>query len=138
MADEHELMRLQLAFAYHMIEEVIRSDADLEGAETDYLAEVFPRTLLRDLGFEDAQGRRTEAFAEARDLALVVLPERLTDGEKLGLLDLLVGASAADGVLTAEEADALAAGARMLGVPESSVVERIDALLGSGGVRRGE
>ena len=131
-----DLLRLQLAFAYHMIEQVIGSDAETEREELRYLAEVFPPELLRDLGYEDADGARTEAFREARDLSLVELPERLTDGEKLGLLDLLVGASAADGVLTAEEADALGAAARILGIPDATWREHLAALLGSGRVRR--
>ena len=131
-----DLQRLQLAFAYHMIEQVIGSDADLDGEEGAYLSEVFPRELLARLGFVDATGARTESFDEARDEALVELPERLTVGEKLGLVELLVGAAAADGLLTAQEVDAVSAAARMLGVGDAAWSEHLDGLLSGGGIRR--
>lgn len=131
-----DLQRLQLAFAYHMIEQVIGSDADLHGEEVAYLSDVFPRELLARLHFLDEAGSRTAAFDEARDLALVELPERLTAGEKLGLVELLVGAAAADGVLTAEEVDALSAAARMLGLDDAAWSEHLDGLLGGGRIRR--
>ena len=131
-----DLQRLQLAFAYHMIEQVIGSDADLDGEETAYLSEVFPPELLTRLGFLDGTGERTSDFDEARDLALVELPERLTLGEKLGLIELLVGAAAADGLLTAQEVDALSATARMLGVSDAAWAEHLDSLFTVGGIRR--
>lgn len=131
-----DLQRLQLAFAYHMIEQVIGSDAALDGEEAAYLAEVFPLELLARLGFVDGSGARTAAFDEARDLALVELPDRLTLGEKLGLVELLVGAAAADGLLTAQEVDALSAAARMLGVGDAAWAEHLDGLLRGGGVVR--
>ena len=131
-----DLQRLQLAFAYHMIEQVIGSDAELDGEESAYLAEVFPRALLARLGFVDAHGERTPAFDEAREVALLELPDRLTLGEKLGLVELLVGAAAADGLLTAPEVDALSAAARMLGVSDAAWAEHHDALLRGGGVVR--
>ena len=131
-----DLQRLQLAFAYHMIEQVIGSDADLHGEEVAYLSDVFPRELLARLDFVDEAGTRTAAFDEARDLALVELPERLTLGEKLGLIELLVGACAADGLLTAQEVDALSATARMLGVGDAAWSEHLDELLEGGGIRR--
>jgi hypothetical protein len=133
-----DLQRLQLAFAYHMIEQVIGSDAELDAEELTYLAEVFPPDLLIRLEFLDGAGARTAAFDEARDLALVELPERLTLGEKLALVELLVGAAASDGVLTAQEVDALSAAARMLAVPDVAWEGHLDALLSAGGIRRAE
>jgi hypothetical protein len=133
-----DLQRLQLAFAYHMIEQVIGSDADFDEEEVGYLAEVFPPEMLVRLGFLDGSGARTAAFEDARDLALIELPERLTLGEKLGLIELLVGAAAADGLLTAGEVDALSATARMLGVSDAAWADHLDGLLSVGGIRRAE
>lgn len=133
-----DLQRLQLAFAYHMIREVVGADAELVQEELDYLDAVFPKALLRKLGFIDGSDQLTPAFEEARDAALYELPDRLTLGEKLGLVELLVGASAADGLLTAEEVDALAASAGMLGVPTEAWSDHLEQLLKQGGVRRDE
>jgi hypothetical protein len=131
-----DVRRLQVAFTYHLLLEVVGSDGHVDGAELDYLEQVFPIDGLRGFGFVDGAGRLTPAFEEARDLALIELPERLTLGEKLGIVEIVAEASAADGVLTAEEADTLAAVARMLAIPDRAWRDHLDGMLRSGRLRR--
>jgi hypothetical protein len=131
-----EVRRLQVAFTYHLLLEVVGSDGHVDGAELDYLEQVFPIDGLRSFGFVDGTGRLTRAFEEARDLALVDLPDVLTLGEKLGIVEIVAEASAADGLLTPEEADMLAAVARMLAIPDRAWREHLDGLLRSGRLRR--
>ena len=130
------LEALQLAFAYHMVEQIIGSDEDLDPTELRYLDEVFPPSLMREHGFVDPDGYTTAAFEEARDVALLELPARLTPGEKLALVEILVGAAAADGVLAAEEVDVLHGAARMLGLDDRAWGEHLQGLIASGRVHR--
>jgi uncharacterized tellurite resistance protein B-like protein len=131
-----ELKFLQLAFTYHMVEQIIGSDEDLDPHELRYLDQVFPPALMREHGLLDAHGHHTPAFDEARNLALLELPSRLTRGEKLALIEVLVGAAAADGVLAAEEVDALHGAARMLGLDDQAWAEHLQQLIASGRVQR--
>lgn len=131
-----DLRRLQVAFAFHMTREVLEVDSVVHPQEVRFLERAFPEETLRELGFVDADGRPTPALAEAAEAALLELPERLTLGEKLALLESLVEASAADGQLAAEEADALAAAARMLGIPADSWADHVAGLLASGALVR--
>ncbi len=131
-----ELHRLQVAFAYHMARQVLEVDDEFLAREQSFLDQAFSPRLMRDLGFFDAENRPTAALAETAELALIELPERLTLGEKLSTMEQLVEASAADGVLRAEEVDALAAAARMLGVPDQAWQEHVGALLSSGRLSR--
>ena len=127
---------LQLAFAYHTIQRIIGSDAQIDEVELSFLHGEFPPDLLRTTGFIDPSGRLTPVFLDARDEALRDLPSRLTQGQKLALLDLLIGAAASDGVLAAEEADVLFDVARSLSVEGDGWRRRLDQLLDSGRIRR--
>lgn len=127
---------LKLAFAYHMILQAIGSDAQVDADELEWLKRTFPPELMSRHGLLDASGRPTATFEEARDLALVELPERLTPGEKLVLVELLVEACAADGVLAAEEVDVLAAAASMLGLQDDAWMTQLQEQLASGRLRR--
>lgn len=130
------LRRLQVAFTYHLLLELVGSDGHVDGSELDYLERLFPIDDLRAFGFVDGGGRLTAAFEECRDLALLELPDRLTLGEKLGILEIVAEASAADGVLTPEEADTLAAAAAMLAIPDRDWRDHVDGMLRGGRLRR--
>jgi uncharacterized tellurite resistance protein B-like protein len=131
-----DVRRLQVAFTYHLLLEVVGSDGHVDGAELDYLQRIFPIDDLEAFGFVDGDGRLTDAFEEARDLALIELPDRLTLGEKLGVVEIVAEATAADGVLTPEEADTLAAVARILGIPAGEWHTHLDGMFVSGRLRR--
>lgn len=131
-----DLDHLQLAFAYHAVSELLRADAHVAPPELAFLAARFPGERMAEAGFVDAAGRLTHAFEEARDLALVELPDRLPEARKLELIELIADASAADGVLAPEEADALSALARILGVEDRRWIEHLEALIEAGRLRR--
>lgn len=127
---------LKLAFAYHMILQALGADAEFDPREQAWVERTFPRALLAGHGLLDASNRPTARFEEARDVALLELPDRLTGGEKLALLEVLVEACCADGVLAAEEADVLAAAAAMLGVRDDAWMAQLQEQLASGRLRR--
>lgn len=131
-----DVRRLQVAFAYHMVRQVLEVDADFALREQGFLEQHFPQASLRALGFLDDRGSPTAELEEACHQALVELPDLLTLGEKLSIMEQLVSATAADGVLAPEEVDALSAAARMLRVPEDVWVEHVEGLLDSGELRR--
>lgn len=132
------LRQLQLAFAYHRVVELIGVDHQVDDAELAFLDATFPRDELRACGLLDGDGATTPRFADAVQTALTELPQLLTLGEKLALVELVAGASAADGVLVPEEADALAAVARTLGVDDAQWLGHLEALIATGRLRRDE
>ncbi|MEZ4241406.1 MAG: TerB family tellurite resistance protein [Myxococcota bacterium] len=136
MQDEPALDVLTLAFAWHAATEVLKADANVDQAELSWVAERFPKGRLQAAGLVDDAGEPTARFHEARDLALVRLHDALTEIEKLDLLATVVEASAADGVVTPEEADALSAFARMLGLRDQSWLVGLEARIAAGRVRR--
>jgi hypothetical protein len=131
-----DLEQLQLAFAFHMVRELAGADAQLDRAELDWIRSTFPAGQLKAAGLIDVTGRTTPLFDELRHRALVELPDLLSPEQKLDLIELVTKASAADGVLAAEEADAIAAVARILGVPDDQWLGFLDGLLQSGLVER--
>jgi uncharacterized tellurite resistance protein B-like protein len=131
-----DLEQLQLAFAFHMVRELAGADAQLDQTELDWIRTTFPVAKLKAAGLVDVTGRATPLFDELRHRALSELPERLVPEQKLELIELIAKASAADGVLAAEEADAIAAVARILGVPDDQWLGFLEGLLQSGLVQR--
>ena len=130
--DHDELPLLQLAFVYHLVNQLIGIDGQVDESELDFLEQTFPRELMEDYNFIDARGNFTQTFEDARDLALVVLPERLTAGERLALMDVLIEASASDGVLEPEEGKILDAAAAMLQIETGIWIDHLDHLLETG------
>lgn len=131
-----DLESLQLAFAYHVVCEVIGADATIDPAELAWIHAMFPFDRLLERGLVDRHGKVTPLLDELRHQALIELPERLSADQKLSLVRIVAHASAADGVLAPEEADTIAAVARMLGVPDRLWLSMIDDLLRSGMITR--
>lgn len=132
----HDTRKLQLAFTLHMAQQILGSDLDVVDSEAAWLHATFPQQMLHDTGFLDNEGRPTAAFEEARDVALLELPVSLDEVQKLQVMEVLVGAAAADGLLAAEESTALAHAARLLGVPDADWSSHLDQLIASGLLRR--
>ena len=132
----HDLPLLQLAFTVHMAEQIFGSDLDVDEQEAAWLADTFPLSVMQEAGLVDDAGARTPRYEELRDRAVVELPDALDEVHKLAVLEVLVGAAAADGVLCAEESMALAHAAQLLGVPHDHWVGHLDELLASGAIQR--
>lgn len=107
---------LKLAFSYHALEQIIAADGVLEPEEAAFLEQTFPRALMLESGFIDDVGGKTPLYADALDEALIELPDRLTLGEKLCIVELFVDATIADGVFRHSESEVLQQAAIMLGV----------------------
>lgn len=134
MSDDHR--RLQLAFAYHMARQIVTADQEFLAREQTFLDDQFPPDLMRALGFFDANHQPTPVLAETANEAISLLPDLLTLGEKLSVMEQLVQASAADGLLAPEEVDALAAAAAMLEIPDATWQDHVESLLKSGSLAR--
>ena len=80
-----DLQLQKLAFATHMVRQIIGADAFVAPEELAYLHRTFPPDLLREAGFVDGDGAFTPRFTEARDTAVLELADRLTLGEKLAM-----------------------------------------------------
>lgn len=110
---DFDLDELELAFGLHVAGLIVAADDELHANEAAFLARAFPTEELEASGFL-ADGERTERYHEAAMAALDRLPGELAQGEKLGLLELLVVAVKADGEVDIEEARALVDGGRLL------------------------
>jgi len=110
------LKQLTLAFGVSIGRAVIDADRDVNYAEFSLFGRIFPRVLLREAGFVDDQDQFTEHLAEAWLQACKVLPEALSEGDKLDLLTLFHGTSMADGHLDAREEAVIREAAALLGV----------------------
>jgi len=135
VTDPH-LLRLQLAFTLHMADQIVSADADLADAERAWLHERFPPEMLAATGFLDDEGRLGQAYEEARDEALVTLPQELPTSGKWQIMEDLVHAAAADGILAPAEADALGHAAAILGVADADWAQHIEQLFAAGTLRR--
>lgn len=133
---DDDTRRLQLAFTLHMADQILGSDLDLATAESEWIHATFPMPMLHATGFLGPDGQATPAFDEARDRALLELPQRLGTTEKLQIMEILVAAAAADGLLAAEEATALGHAAGLLGVDDATWGQHLEQLLASGSLRR--
>ena len=107
---------LKLAFAYHVIEEIIGADARIDQGELAFLDGRFPPALLRNCRYVDESGMRTDRYRQALDEAMIELPDRLTVGEKLQLLEIFTAAAAADGAYAMAEGMVLDRAAEYLGL----------------------
>lgn len=128
---EFDLLNLKLAFAYHVAQRIVGADDQLARGEVRFLEQRFPAELMRRAGFLSADGTFTELFQRATSEALIELPMRLNVAEKLGLIDLFLDATLADGEFHASEGVVLVHAARLLDL----TTEALDAHLST---RRGQ
>jgi len=110
------LDELKLAFAYHVVQEIVGADDNLDIGEMSFLDEVFPNSTLSTAGFIDDDYRPTERYHTAVAQALKALPARLSHPQKLELLDTFLDATLADQDFAREEAAVLVKAAHLLGV----------------------
>ena len=111
-----DLERLELAFAYHLADQVVGADGHVAPQEAAFLEERFGAGRLRAYGFVDEAGAFTEGFRAAVDEALAVLPSELPEARKVALMELLRQASLADQEGHESEANVLIVAARLLGL----------------------
>jgi uncharacterized tellurite resistance protein B-like protein len=111
------ILRLKLAFGVSIGRAIVDADRQVDYSEFRLFGQIFPRVLLREEGFVDEQGQFTEALATAWMEACAVLPEMLSEEDKLDLLSLFHGTSMADGTRDSRETRVIKDAADLLGVP---------------------
>lgn len=115
---------LKLAFTWHAAMDLIGVDGDIDPEEIAWITRRFT-DRGRTAGFVDADGQYLPAYHAALAEARSVLPSR-PRAEKVALLDDLVAAVLADGVLDHAEGKHLAEILAMLGLGGDD----LDAILG--------
>lgn len=133
---DHE--HLLLAFRLHVAELIVGADSDVHPHEVAHLKFFFPREKLVEAGFVDAQGQRTDAYADAAMAALETLPDALEVPEKVTLLEELMGAVLADGSFDRAEGTALVQAARLLELDDELIQAFLDAHIALDGVKLAE
>ena len=116
MSDDFTLGQLELAFAYHVVQQVIMGDGVIDPGERKFVEDRFPTELMRQSGFQDGAGHATPRFHAALGDALLELPSQLGLDEKLELIDVLLDASLADFDHHIDEGTPAARAARLLDV----------------------
>ncbi len=127
MTDEN-LKGLELAFAVIHACEIIDADGATDYGEFKLFGAIFPRPLLREHGFVDADGAFTEALRQAYQQAKGVLPGALGEAEKLDLLTLLWGTGVADDDLDKREVGVIRKAADELGVSFEALLAHVATL----------
>jgi hypothetical protein len=110
---------LELAFQLHVSTLLVEADLVTTDDEAAFLARHFPVDLLRERGFADAAGARTERFHDAAVEALATLPGKLDRLAKLDLLEACYKLALADGEFRIGEGAVLLMGARLLGLSDA-------------------
>lgn len=123
----HDLDTLRMVFGYHVVQEVVAADGTVDASEAAYLESHWPRQHLVDKGLLDSTGAPTEAFHSARNAAVSQLKTLLELEQKLSLIDTFLQASLADGHLHHAESAAVVQAARLLDVPGSVWLARLEA-----------
>jgi len=120
--------RLKLAFGVSIGRAIIDADRKVDYGEFRLFGRIFPRALLRDVGFLDDDDQFNEALAGAWMEACAVLPEAISKEEKLDLLALFYGTSMADGELDDREMTVIREAASLLGVDQDTLDQHIETL----------
>lgn len=112
-----EFEHLRLAFAYHMVEQIVHADDAVEFKETGFMERHFPVSQLLKYGFIEESGDLTQRFSDALVQALLVLPQELSLEQKLQFINTFIDASMVDNQMQQEEGNVLLTAARLLAIP---------------------
>lgn len=127
MAGELDLEVLELAFLHHLLREVAGADGALGDREAALIEQVCPPDALRRAGLIDAQGEITELGRATSIRALAVLPDALSEPDKLGLVGRLGDLARIDGRVEVGERSLVVLAAQLLRVPVDVVTAHLDA-----------
>jgi len=126
MSEAQELDTLRLVFAYHVVQQVVAADGVVDDDERAFLEAHWPQARLTELGLLDSTGQPTEAFHQARNTAVSQLRTQLELEQKLELIDTFLQASLSDGHLHHAESAAVVQAARLLDLPGSVWLARLE------------
>lgn len=122
--EEWEKHRLKYVFAMFFVQKIIWADNIVAPEELSYVQEQFPGTLLTALKLTDSK-----TFPAILEVALEMLPEVLSDDEKLQIIGLCFGAAASTGTVNPGEVAILQVAAEKLNLSNERLFEYIQELL---------
>jgi len=113
-----ELERLKIAFTWQFVYMVVQADGEFVEAERTFMQRLFPSSVLEATHLLDEQGQFIEPdFTNLKTRALAVLPDALSEEERVDLLKMLADAAWADDKLVPEEEAVFGLAAEILQVP---------------------
>ena len=122
--EEWEKHRLKYVFAMFFVQKIIWVDDIVAPEELSYVQEQFPGTLLTALKLTDSK-----TFPAILEVALEMLPQVLSDDEKLQIIGLCFGAAASTGTVNPGEVAILQVAAEKLNLSNERLFEYIQELL---------
>ena len=122
--EEWEKHRLKYVFAMFFVQKIIWVDDIVAPEELSYVQEQFPGTLLTVLKLTDSK-----TFPAILEVALEMLPQVLSDDEKLQIIGLCFGAAASTGTVNPGEVAILQVAAEKLNLSNERLFEYIQELL---------
>jgi hypothetical protein len=122
--EEWEKHRLKYVFAMFFVQKIIWADDIVAPEELSYVQEQFPGTLLTALKLTDSK-----TFPAILEVALEMLPQVLSDDEKLQVIGLCFGAAASTGTVNPGEVAILQVAAEKLHLSNERLFEYIQELL---------
>lgn len=125
MHDDFTDDQLTVAFSFQLVHRIVGADGVVSPEEQALLDRLFPVARLQALGFADSAGGFTQAWHDALSEALLSLPTRLDEGQRLDLIKTLWDAAQADDHLHPDEAKAVEHAARLLGLPRDRVAAHL-------------
>lgn len=134
MDEDFTLAELELAFTFHITNQILESDGVIVPAEVRFLERAFPGDVFERSGFVDPAGHYTQRWQDALGEALLELPVRLSVDQRLDLLERFYAAAISDGDTQYIEGNILVRAARLLGLKPSQFTARIERMFGSGSI----
>ncbi len=120
--------RLKLAFGVSIGRAIIDADRKVDYGEFRLFGRIFPRVMLRELGFIDDKDQFTEDLAGAWLEACEVLPKAMSNDDKLDMLALFYGTSMADGELDDREMAVVTEASNILGIDAETLEAHLQTL----------
>jgi hypothetical protein len=122
--EEWKRHRLKYVFAMFFVQKIIWADDIVAPEELSYVQEQFPSPLLSALELTDSK-----EFPAILEVALEMLPQVLSEDEKLQVIGLCFGAAASTGTVNPGEIAIIQVAAEKLQLSNERLFEYIQELL---------
>jgi uncharacterized tellurite resistance protein B-like protein len=112
--EEFSLAELELAFSWHIVDQILHSDGQVAPTEARFLASTFPPAVMEKSGFVEG-GKFTDRWNEALGEALLRLPTLAVE-DRVRILSTFFRAATADDEFLGVEAEVMRRAAKLLGL----------------------
>ena len=130
MDEDFELTELELAFCYHIVNQIVDADGVRAPEEARFLKATFPAGVFEKAGFVRADGHFSQRWHDACGEALLVLPGRPLE-DRLRMVRTLFDAALADDAFEMEEEAVMKRAARLLGLAPEEYAAELERLVTS-------